>query len=334
LATERREAWRVEASEEGLRLDVAVSSHLPDVSRAQARRWIAEERVLLDGERARPSRPCRRGQRIEVEIPLPLPAEPRPEAIPLDVLYEDSELIVVNKPPGMVVHPSPGHPSGTLVNALLAHAKDLSGVGGVARPGIVHRLDSGTSGVLVVAKSDRAHRALAAQFQRRSVEKRYLAVVLGSPPARLAIDRAIGRDPVHRTKISSRSSRGREARTEIALEEALPLSSLVAVRIHTGRTHQIRVHLSEAGHPVVGDRAYGAPGPKAQLPRRGAAAFRLLRDFPRPALHALELSLRHPAEDRPMRWRAPLPPDLTELLRKLRALRAGGAEKKDAQAHQ
>lgn len=318
--SERRESWTLSDAESGLRLDVVLASRLPGVSRAQAKRWIDEGRVRLDGKSARPSRLCQPGQNVSVALPPPAPATPEPEPIPLDVVFEDPDLIVVNKPPGMVVHPAPGHASGTLVNALLAHARDLSGIGGVARPGIVHRLDAGTSGLLVVAKHDRAHHGLARQFERREVDKRYLAVVFGHPEARLVLDRPIGRDRVHRTKISSRSTRAREALTELELVERLPLASLVAVRLHTGRTHQIRVHLSEAGHPVVGDRDYGAPRSRAAIPPGHAAAFRLLRDFPRPALHAARLALRHPATGAAMCWEAPVPEDMAELLAKLREL--------------
>jgi 23S rRNA pseudouridine1911/1915/1917 synthase len=319
---ERREGWLVDASEDNLRLDVAVSLHFDEVSRAQAKRWIEEGRVRLGGKSARASRICREGDRIEVDVPAPRPAKPLPESIPLEIIHEDRHLVVVNKPAGMVVHPAPGHPSGTLVNALLAHSRDLSGIGGVVRPGIVHRLDKGTSGLLVVAKSDSAHQSLAAQFRDRSVTKRYVAIVHGTPPERLVIDRAIGRDPRHRTRISSRARAPRTATSELTRLERLPESALVEIRILTGRTHQIRVHLSEAGYPVVGDREYGGSRrgarPRAQT---SAAAFRLLRDFERPALHALELALVHPESGVRVRFQAPLPRDMAELLSKLRGLR-------------
>ena len=208
---------------------------------------------------------------MHVDVPAPVPATPEPEDLPLDVLFEDEHIIVLNKAAGMVVHPGPGHHRGTLVNALLAHCRDLSGIGGVERPGIVHRLDGGTTGVLIVAKHDRAHQRLALDFQARRVDKRYLAVVHGSTPAELAIDLAIGRDPKHRTRISSRGTRTKEARTDVQRVESFPGASLVAIRLHTGRTHQIRVHLSESGFPLVGDRDYGAaeawsPGRPPRLP--------------------------------------------------------------------
>lgn len=313
-------SWTVGSSEAGLRLDVIVAVHLEDVSRAQVKKWIEQGRVLVDGDRARASRLCREGDAVEVRVPEPAPAEPAVEAIPLAILYEDSDIIVIDKPAGMVVHPSPGHPSGTLVNALLAHCRDLSGIGGIERPGIVHRLDVGTSGIIVVAKNDLSHRHLSTQFHDRTVKKMYLAIVHGAIPEELTIDRPIGRDPIHRTKISSKSSRAKAAVSEVRRVELLPGSSLVEIRIHTGRTHQIRVHLSEAGYPVVGDRDYGAP----QKPptRSSRANFQRLRDFPRPALHARSLEIEHPASGERIAWEAPLPDDMQELFTELRRRRA------------
>ncbi|MGH9318865.1 MAG: RluA family pseudouridine synthase [Vicinamibacteria bacterium] len=316
-----KESFQVKDGEDRLRVDVFVSLHLDDVSRAQAKRWIEEGRVAIGGKVVRPSRLCRAGEEIEVSVPAPLPAQPLPENIPLEILYEDRHIVVVNKRPGMVVHPAPGHHSGTLVNALLAHTSDLSGIGGVRRPGIVHRLDAGTSGAIVVAKNDRAHRGLAAQFQERRVEKRYLALVHGTTPERLSIESAIGRDVRHRTRISSRTRSPREAKSEVRRIEPLPLSSLLEIRILTGRTHQIRVHLSESGYPVVGDRDYGAPGPRARAPAREADAFRLLRELGRPALHALVLGFEHPESGERLRLEAPVAGDLEELIEKLRRIR-------------
>jgi 23S rRNA pseudouridine1911/1915/1917 synthase len=310
---ERKESFMVEDSDKGARIDVAVALRVPDVSRALAKRWIEEGRVTVDGRPVRASRLCREGERVEVAIPPPVPATPVPEDIPLDILYEDRSIVVVNKRAGMVVHPAPGHASGTLVNALLAHTADLSGIGGVMRPGIVHRLDSGTSGVMVVAKNDRAHRSLQSQFQRRSVSKVYLALAHGTTPERFAIDRPIGRDVLHRTKISSRTRSPREAMSEVKRLEKLPGCCLLEIRILTGRTHQIRVHLSEEGHPLVGDRDYGAP----------TKAIRLLRDFARPALHAFRLQFQHPESGEGLSFEAPLPEDFASLLEHLRALRDG-----------
>jgi 23S rRNA pseudouridine1911/1915/1917 synthase len=310
---ERKESFVMEDSEAGSRIDVVLAGRIPESSRAQAKRWIDEGRVMVEGRRVRPSRICRRGERVEVSIPPPAPATPRPEPIPLHILYEDKDLVVVNKSAGMVVHPAPGHATGTLVNALLAHTRDLSGIGGVMRPGIVHRLDSGTSGVLVVAKNDRSHRALQAQFQKRSVSKVYLALAHGTTRERFVIDRPIGRDLRHRTKISSRTRTPRAATSEVRRIERLPGSSLLEIRILTGRTHQIRVHLSEAGHPLVGDRDYGAP--RRSIP--------LLREFGRPALHALRLGFVHPERGEAMSFEAPLPEDFARLLEELRAIRDG-----------
>lgn len=292
------------------RLDSLLAEELDGVSRAQAKRLIEDGSVLVDGVTARPSRVLRGGETVEAAIPPPVTATPRPEPIPLKIVHEDTSLVVVDKPAGMVVHPGAGHGEGTLVNALLAHVRDLSGVGGVLRPGIVHRLDRGTSGLIVVAKHDRAHHHLAAQFAEREVEKTYLALVHGHPPDRLEIDKPIGRDPKHRKKISSRSAHPRTARTLARCLERFPGSALLSVRIETGRTHQIRVHLSEAGYPLVGDRDYGAP-------KRGAAPAPLTR-FGRPALHAAELGFRHPETDEWMRFESPLPEDLAALLEALR----------------
>jgi 23S rRNA pseudouridine1911/1915/1917 synthase len=312
-------SWRVGPEEVGVRLDVVVANQLEDVSRARVRKWIDDELVRVDGKPARASRMCREQESIEVTVPDPVRANPDPEDIPLAILYEDEDLVVVDKAAGMVVHPSAGHATGTLVNALLAHCTDLSGIGGVERPGIVHRLDIGTTGVLVVAKSDRAHHGLTRQFEERAVKKHYLGIVHGATPIEWKIDRAIGRDPIHRTKISSRTRHPKPALSEARQLESLPASSLLAIQIHTGRTHQIRVHMSEAGYPLVGDKDYGAPS----KPPTGMshAEFAVLRDFPRPALHAATLELTHPTKSTPMNWEAPLPPDMKALLDDLRHLR-------------
>lgn len=312
-------AWEVLSEEEGLRLDRAVPAHVGEASRTQAQRWIGQGRVRVGGRQARASHLLRAGERVEVDIPPPEPAGLAAEAIPLDIVYEDSDLVVLNKPSGMVVHPAAGQRSGTLVNALLHHCPSLSGIGGVSRPGIVHRLDRGTSGLLVVAKQDQAHRALASQFARRSVEKRYLALVYGLSSPHLRIEKPIGRDRHDRKKISSRSRRAKPALTEAERVEELPCSTLLSVRIATGRTHQVRVHLAEAGHPVVGDKVYG----RAQRPPRGGeAAFRILRSLARPALHAARLGFRHPRSGDWMSFEAPLPADFQSALDRLRALRA------------
>jgi 23S rRNA pseudouridine1911/1915/1917 synthase len=310
---ERTESFVAEDSDEGARIDVALSRRLPELSRTQAKRWIEAGRVEVDGKPVRASRTLRGGERVEIAVPPPAPAAPVPEAIPLDILYEDPHVVVVNKRPGMVVHPAPGRASGTLVNALLAHTADLSGIGGVMRPGIVHRLDAGTSGVMVVAKTDRAHRSLEAQFQKRSVSKVYLALAHGTTAEKLVIDRPIGRDARRRTRVSSRTRRPREATSEVRRLERLPGCSLLEIRIRTGRTHQIRAHLSEAGHPLVGDRAYGAP----------SRAPRPLRELGRPALHAFRLGFVHPESGELVTFEAPLPEDFRRLLDELRKKSCG-----------
>ncbi len=302
----------VAPGDEGKRIDSWLAASLPHLSRARVQALIAQGHVRLDGKVPRPSARVHAGQTVSVHIPAPIDAVPRAEDVPLDVVYEDAHLLVVNKPAGLVVHPGAGAPRGTLVNALLEHVRDLSGVGGVLRPGIVHRLDRGTSGLLVVAKDDATHRALTAQFAGRTVEKEYLALVLGVPRAREGtITAPIGRDPVHRQRMSVRAPRGREARSSWRVEESFDGAALLRVRIHTGRTHQIRVHLASLGHPVAGDVTYGSHS-------RSAASRPALRELKRPALHAARLAFTHPATGLRMSFGAPLPADLERTLARLR----------------
>ena len=305
-----------DAAATGERLDAWLARRLPAHSRSRLQALIDEGHVLLDEARTRPSARLRAGQSVRVEVPPPVPAEPQPEDIPIAVVYEDPHLLVVNKPAGIVVHPGAGTSRGTLVNALLRHVRDLSGVGGVLRPGIVHRLDRGTSGLLVVAKDDETHRSLVRQFAGRTVEKEYLALVLGNPARDSGeIDAPIGRDPVHRKKMSVRAPRGREARTSWRVVERFDGAALLRVRIHTGRTHQVRVHLASIGHPVAGDAVYG--GKRTLSSRRGAAreAFALLD---RPALHAARLAFTHPATGERLTFEAPLPDDIESVLARMR----------------
>lgn len=309
-------ALPVDAEAASLRLDLWLARRLPELSRARLQALIAAGDVLLDGAPTRPSARPRPGQTVTVRVPDPEPAEPAPEDIPVRIVHEDAHLLVVDKPAGLVVHPGAGRPSGTLVNALLHHVRDLSGVGGVLRPGIVHRLDKGTSGLLVVAKDDATHRALTRQFSARTTEKDYLAVVLGVPEHRQGVvDLPVGRDPRHRQRMSARVPRGREARTSWILVEAFPGAALLRLRIHTGRTHQIRVHLATVGHPVLGDATYGG----CKLP---ASARPLLREalagLTRPALHAARLAFTHPATGERVTFAADLPEDLGRLLEVLR----------------
>jgi 23S rRNA pseudouridine1911/1915/1917 synthase len=301
----------------GVRLDQFITAHRPDLSRSQVQRLIREGRVTAGDERVKAGLAITAGMAVTVDVPPPVPAEPEAEALPLDVLYQDSDLAVINKPAGMVVHPAAGHAHGTLVNALLHHLTDLSGVGGAERPGIVHRLDRGTSGVMVVAKHDRAHRALAKQFHDRHVRKEYLALVWGAPKVGTVYDTPIGRDPNDRKRMSGRARHGRTALTEVVHIESFRSVSLVRLSIGTGRTHQIRVHLSEAGHPLVGDALYG--GLRKRLPTHLAAVAKL----DRPWLHAERLTLQHPVTDVTIDVTAPLPAELQRVLNSLRAGAAG-----------
>jgi 23S rRNA pseudouridine1911/1915/1917 synthase len=311
----------VDASAAGERLDRWLARSVAGQSRARLQALIEGGRVTLDGHRARASARLRPGQAVTLSIPEPAAPAPAPEDIPIAVVYQDDHLLVVDKPAGMVVHPGAGTRSGTLVNALLHHVRDLSGVGGVLRPGIVHRLDRGTSGLLVVAKDDETHRALARQFAAREVEKEYLALVLGVPRLRQATVAApIGRDPVHRSRMSVRAPRGRDARSSYTVVETLDGASLLRVRIQTGRTHQIRVHLASLGHPVAGDATYG--GARTPASRRSGSR-EALRALKRPALHAARLAFDHPVGGRRMVFESPLPADLSALIERLRAAGPG-----------
>jgi 23S rRNA pseudouridine1911/1915/1917 synthase len=250
----------------------------------------------------------RAGQVYTIGIPEPVAAVPQAEALPILVIYQDEHLVVVDKPAGMVVHPGAGHSTGTLVNALLHHVTDLSGIGGELRPGIVHRLDRGTSGVMIVAKNDHAHKELSRQFAEREVEKDYIALVWGLVQAGRRIDAAIGRDPSHRQKMSTRARRARHAVTRVTMARHFKGVSLLRVAIATGRTHQIRVHLSAIGHPIVGDPTYGG------LHRRTPANLRAVQRLERPFLHAARLAFTHPVDGRRIEFDSPLPLDLQEVL--------------------
>jgi 23S rRNA pseudouridine1911/1915/1917 synthase len=304
----------VEAEHAGQRLDKYLADLMPALSRSQAQRLIDEGQVVVEGRTAKANLAVKEGDRITVVMPEPQPSTAVPEDIAIPILFEDADLVVVNKPAGMVVHPAAGHASGTLVNALLHHVDDLSGIGGELRPGIVHRLDKGTSGVMVVAKHDAAHEALAQQFHDRHVEKEYIALVWGVVQAGRRIDLPIGRDPKDRQKMSARSRRARSAVTRITRAQHLRGVTLSEVAIHTGRTHQIRVHLSAIGHPVVGDATYG--GVKARVAQDLRPVLRLERPF----LHAVRLAFTHPTDGRAMHFDAPLPEDLQSILDQLREL--------------
>jgi 23S rRNA pseudouridine1911/1915/1917 synthase len=304
--------FTVPPESDGTRLDHFLVSVWADQSRSRIQRLIKEGRIEVEGRPVKANRTLKTGQQIRVEVPEPVEATPRPEAIPLPIVYQDRDLIVVDKPAGMVVHPAAGHADGTLVNALLHHVDDLSGIGGEIRPGIVHRLDRGTSGLMVVAKHDAAHEELARQFRDREVEKEYIALVWGRVQAGRRIDTPIGRDPDNRKKMSARARRSREAVTRIVRAEALGPLTLAQVAIHTGRTHQIRVHLSAIGHPIVGDALYGG------VHRRVPGDLRAVTHLDRPFLHAARLAFTHPIDARRMEFTSDLPQDLQRVLDELR----------------
>jgi 23S rRNA pseudouridine1911/1915/1917 synthase len=328
--TFRAATFRAAAEDAGRRLDRFLVARLPDVSRARLQELIAEKKVLVNGAAAKPSLRLRGGEEISVMGPAQRPPlKATPEDIPLDVVFEDDDLAVVNKPAGMMVHAGAGatggaRSRGTLVNALLHRFRALSGVGGVLRPGIVHRLDRNTSGLMVVAKNDYAHRRLAEQFARRQVNKTYIALAHGRLKLeRGTVSRAISRDRLRRTRMTTRRSAGREAITHYRvverIESAYGSFSLLEVKIETGRTHQIRVHLSSLGHPVVGDTLYGAPRElRAQSRGRGTAATPAMAAPPRNFLHAAAIELAHPRSGAPLRLERPLPQELENFLHGLR----------------
>lgn len=293
---------------DGQRLDRFLVSVLEQQSRSQIQKLIADGQISIARGEARANLMVRDGDRITVRLPDVRPATLEGESLPLEILYQDEDVAVLNKPPGMVVHPGAGHASGTLVNALLHHLTDLSGIGGETRPGIVHRLDRGTSGVMVVAKNDAAHQELARQFHDREVEKEYVALVWGVVQAGRRIDAAIGRDPANRQKMSATAKHARHAVTRITKAHHLPGMTLCQVAIQTGRTHQIRVHLSAIGHPIVGDALYGG------VHRRVPGDIRAVQRLERPFLHAERLAFHHPRDGRRIEFTAPLADDLVAVL--------------------
>jgi 23S rRNA pseudouridine1911/1915/1917 synthase len=310
----------VDGNDSGERLDTYLASQLTGVTRSQAKRLIEMEHVTVDAYVAKPSHQVKAGEKITVKIPPPVEPSAAPQDIPLDVIFEDSDIIVVNKPVGMVVHPAAGHPDGTLVNALLGHCKDLSGIGGELKAGIVHRLDVGTSGAIIAAKNDNAHVELQKQFKARTVEKVYGALVMGSMREESGeFDSALGRHRTKRQRISSHTRKGRAALTGWRVLERFGTQlTWVEVDLKTGRTHQIRVHFAEAGHALVGDPLYGG---ERKLKRITDLRVRdVLEGFERPALHAWRLGVDHPRTGERMKFEAPLPSDMKNLLDKLRGL--------------
>ena len=300
--------WVVQESHEGTRLDKFLLETEQFVSRHQIQKLIENGSVRVDGTHSKPSCRLKPSQAIRVEVPPPRPIETAPEPIPLDLLYEDKDLLVVNKPAGMVVHPAAGHSRDTLVNALLFHCQDLSGIGGTLRPGIVHRLDKQTSGLLVVAKGDKAH----------SILREYVGLVHGSPvDAGGSVDLPIGRHVTERKKMSSRTRRGRHAVTHWRVERRLENFTLLRFTLQTGRTHQIRVHMAERGHPIAGDLVYG--GKRTRLNHLPAVHpdRKTLEGLDRFFLHAEKLGFEHPRSGASLQFSCPLPQELEAILRSL-----------------
>lgn len=310
----RTETLTIEHSHPGERLDAFLPQHFPALSRSAVQRLIEEGYITVNGKTTKPTHTPRAGELVKVEWPEAKPAEAKPEDIPLDIIYEDECLLVLNKPAGLVVHPAAGNEEHTLVNALLHHCEgELSGIGGVARPGIVHRLDKETSGCLVVAKNDETHVALSAQFAGRTVEKIYLAIVCGVMPRDAGnIRAAIARHPTHRKRMAvCDADEGRAAHTGYRVIERLNEATLVEAHLHTGRTHQIRVHFQHLGFPVAGDTTYGQRQTKrlAELTKYEA---------PRVLLHAHKLAFVHPRTGKKLNFTAPWPEDFEDALRFLR----------------
>jgi 23S rRNA pseudouridine1911/1915/1917 synthase len=309
-------AFDADAASSGIRIDVFLAARLPDCSRSFASQLVTSGQFKINGKDGKPGYRLKPGDIVSGRMPEPTPSEFLPEPIPLQVLYEDSDIVVINKPPGLVVHPAPGHPAGTLVNALLHHCPDLGGIGAELRPGIVHRLDKDTSGTLVVAKNAVVMDHLAAQFKNRTVKKDYLALVYGEMPAGTGVIRMpIGRHPVDRKRMSTHSRKGREAETGWAVVRRWRGCTLLELRLKTGRTHQIRVHCAAIGRPIVGDPIYGrrrAAGDSGVI----QAWFGAVR---RQMLHAWRLEIVHPRSGEPMRFESPLPEDMQRLIAKLDA---------------
>ena len=310
--------FSVAAEEAGTRLDRFLAAHFPELSRTRVQEFVDEGRVRVRGAVPKRSHRLEAGETVEIEIPPPAPPGIEAEAIPIEVLYEDEDVAVVNKPAGLIVHPGAGAASGTLAAALLHRFGQLSGVGGPLRPGIVHRLDKGTSGALLVARNDAAHRRLVDEFRDRRVEKTYLALLHGRMKENSGqIDLPVARDLRRRTRMTARRREGRPAHTDWRVRARLDGFTLVEANLHTGRTHQLRVHFAALGHPVVGDTLYGAP----RVVRAGGATLSPLgRNF----LHAARILFAHPRSGEPVEARAPLPEELRAYLGELE--RAVGAE--------
>jgi len=313
----RNRVFIVSESDQGKRFDRFLQGQDLPLSRSRIKELITQGEFRVNDRHVKPASRLRPGDRVRGAVPEPRPLGVKAEDISLDILHEDPHIIVVNKAAGMIVHPAPRIYTGTLVNALLFHCQDLSGINGVLRPGIVHRLDRYTSGVIVAAKHDRAHESLVRQFKARTVKKRYMAVVYGcSSDMEGTIDTSLGRHPKKRMTMSIHTRRPREAITRWKVLETLGGFTLLEVFPRTGRTHQIRVHLSSIGHPILGDPIYGR---KRHLKRIDEPLVKAVAEgFQRQALHASDLRLVHPESGQSMSFRAPLPPDMEELIRSLR----------------
>ncbi len=321
-AGERRLSATVEAAEAGERLDRMLARRFGDLSRTRLKHLVEDGRVSVDGATiTNPSERVKPGQHWLVVVPEAVAAQPAAQAMSLDIRYEDADLLVLQKPAGLVVHPAPGNADGTLVNALLAHCgESLAGIGGVRRPGIVHRLDKDTSGLMVIAKTQAAHTRLAADFAARRIERAYLALVWGVPSPRTGeIEGAIGRNPTNRKKMAVVRRGGKPALTRYrVLKVFKDVAALVECRLATGRTHQIRVHLAESGHPLIGDPIYGrSRGRKRALPEPVRAA---LEAFPRQALHAIQLGFKHPSSAQQLDFTDDIPSDMKALVQILETL--------------
>lgn len=308
-----------QADDAGKRLDTALTHHLSNCTRSFAANLIRKGEVTVQGILKKPGYRVQEGDAIAGRFPPSQPIALQPEPIDIDILYEDEDLVVINKQPGLVVHPAPGHHGGTLVNALLYHCSDLKGIGGELRPGIVHRLDKDTSGVLVAAKNDATHVHLSTQFKSRTIKKTYLAFVHGDmETASGTIALSVGRHPVLRKKMSTQSRTGRKAETRWQALERFDQVTLLELQIKTGRTHQIRVHCAAIDHPVVGDPVYGRRTRKKGESKNAAA--QLIRTAPRQMLHAWRLGFVHPGEEKRVSFEAPIPSDMQALLDALRNL--------------
>ncbi len=307
--SEREEIFEVTDELSGKRADVVLAHFLSDHTRSQIKKLIDDQNVVVNGKPIKPSKKFEGGDIVSVNLPAPVSIDAEPENIDIEVIYEDSSIVVVNKPAGIVVHPGAGISSGTLVNALLFKCKDLSGIGGKIRPGIVHRLDKDTSGVIVAAKNDLAHNSLVSQFKIREVNKGYLAIVEGNIKAESgSFASKIGRDPINRIKMSSKSRAGRESLTFWNVLKRFGIATLVEAEPKTGRTHQIRVHFSENGFPILADKVYGH---KKQRDKRLAAAA---KQIGRQALHASRIGFMHPESNEYIEFEAPIPQDMQQAI--------------------